>query len=504
MDSIKPSKPKSLKLNIIFNFIYQVFVLIVPFITSPYVSRKLLPDGIGSYSFASSLVSYFALVAAFGFLDYGTTMIAKHRENEEEYSKIFWEICFAKLCLALGVFAVYSGLILGNVFNNADYPLNTKIVFLLLGCNIIVNGMDATFLFQGLEDFGPLCLRNFFIRLLNMIMIFVLVRSKNDYIYYIAIMGISNLLIGPCSFIGLNKKIRRPHLGNPHLWKHFSKAFIYFIPTAALTVLPLISKTFIGFMVKDSDASGYYEQADKLITLAVTMINSIDAIMMSRMTYLYSTGNIEEIQAKTKHTLELYFLFAIPAFLGLLLINPYFTVGFFGDEYQASVSLVYILSFKILFMPLTALLGAIYFVPKGYIWRRNIFYIVGLAIGIGLNAILIYFYGIVGACIANVITEALLAITFVVASKSGIRFSMASDTFIKAFDSGLIMIIIGFLVCKVIGSRFSPMIVSIVVLIPCVIVYFGMLILIKEDMVHFYATVCFDKTKKILRKIRRK
>jgi O-antigen/teichoic acid export membrane protein len=75
-------KQKNLKLNIIFNAIYQIFVLIVPFITSPYVSRVLLPQGVGSYSLALSWVTYFSTVAAFGFLDYGTTILAMHRNDK--------------------------------------------------------------------------------------------------------------------------------------------------------------------------------------------------------------------------------------------------------------------------------------------------------------------------------------------------------------------------------------------------------------------------------------
>ena len=36
------------------------------------------------------------------------------------------------------------------------------------------------------------------------------------------------------------------------------------------------------------------------------------------------------------------------------------------------------------------------------------------------------------------------------------------------------------------------------------LLFFRLLILIKEDMVHFYATVYFDKVKKIFQNIRRK
>src|SRR5574344_1751233 len=94
-------KEKNLKLNIIFNAIYQVLVLLVPFITSPYVSRVLLPEGVGSYSFSYSIVYYFVLFATFGLLDYGTVVISQNRDSKEEYSRLFWEISIFKFFITL-------------------------------------------------------------------------------------------------------------------------------------------------------------------------------------------------------------------------------------------------------------------------------------------------------------------------------------------------------------------------------------------------------------------
>ena len=52
------------------------------------------------------------------------------------------------------------------------------------------------------------------------------------------------------------------------------------------------------------------------------MINSVDAIMMSRMSYLFAIGDKKQIKEKTKKSLKFYLLLALPAFFGLLIINP--------------------------------------------------------------------------------------------------------------------------------------------------------------------------------------
>ena len=54
----------SIKKNVIINTIYQLLIIIVPFITVPYVSRVLGPEGVGVYSYTRSIVSYFIMFSA--------------------------------------------------------------------------------------------------------------------------------------------------------------------------------------------------------------------------------------------------------------------------------------------------------------------------------------------------------------------------------------------------------------------------------------------------------
>mgnify|MGYP003231252685 CR=1 FL=1 len=49
---------KSIAVNYILNTTYQILILIVPLITTPYISRVLGAEGIGVYSYTYSVVSY--------------------------------------------------------------------------------------------------------------------------------------------------------------------------------------------------------------------------------------------------------------------------------------------------------------------------------------------------------------------------------------------------------------------------------------------------------------
>ena len=98
---MKLFKTKSIKINAIFNAIYQILSMLVPLITAPYISRVLGPDNNGIYSYFYSIVTYFVLVATFGFADYGTKAIAEVRDDREKRSKTFFSIMLNKLFLGV-------------------------------------------------------------------------------------------------------------------------------------------------------------------------------------------------------------------------------------------------------------------------------------------------------------------------------------------------------------------------------------------------------------------
>ena len=59
-----------LKSNFMYNAVYQILILIVPFITTPYVARTIGAEGVGTYSYTYSIVSYFMMFALLGMNNY--------------------------------------------------------------------------------------------------------------------------------------------------------------------------------------------------------------------------------------------------------------------------------------------------------------------------------------------------------------------------------------------------------------------------------------------------
>lgn len=59
-------KKKSVSTNYVYNLIYQIFVIILPIITTPYLSRVLGANAIGIYGYTTSIITYFTLIGSLG------------------------------------------------------------------------------------------------------------------------------------------------------------------------------------------------------------------------------------------------------------------------------------------------------------------------------------------------------------------------------------------------------------------------------------------------------
>lgn len=96
--------------NYIYNLSYQVLVLIVPLITTPYVSRVLGAKGVGTFSYTNSIVQYFILFGCVGLNLYGQREIAYVQHEKEKRDKVFWELVILNYSFrfAFGVFLFFS------------------------------------------------------------------------------------------------------------------------------------------------------------------------------------------------------------------------------------------------------------------------------------------------------------------------------------------------------------------------------------------------------------
>src|SRR5699024_253169 len=165
-------KVKSVKYNLLMNLILKMSGVIFPLITFPYVSRVLLSEANGKIAFATSVVSYFSLVASMGIPSYGVRKCAEVRDNKNELSKIVRDLLILNSIFTLLSYGVFIILLIVVPKFNSETPL-----FLISSITIIFNMLGVEWFYQAIEQYQYITVRNIAFKLLSIGLMFLFVHS---------------------------------------------------------------------------------------------------------------------------------------------------------------------------------------------------------------------------------------------------------------------------------------------------------------------------------------
>ena len=173
----------SVRRNYLYNIAYQVLTLILPLITTPYVSRVLGTDGVGTFSYTFSVAYYFVLFAMFGVNNYGNRSVAMARDDKAELSRTFWGIWTVQAVMCLlctGIYLVY-----------ALFVADDQLLAIVWVPYVLTGALDINWFFFGLEKFRITVLRNFVIKLSTFVLTFAVVRGEWALFNYLLLMSLS-------------------------------------------------------------------------------------------------------------------------------------------------------------------------------------------------------------------------------------------------------------------------------------------------------------------------
>lgn len=463
----------SIKKNFIYSTLYQILTMITPFITAPYISRVLGADGVGIYSYTNSIELYFAMFAAMGVLSYGSREIARKRDNIEQRSKVFFEIEIMVIITTIICLLVW--------FLVIWFYTEYRIYFLILSFSLISIIFDISWFFTGIEEFKYIVVKNTIVKLTTIVLLFGLIKSKNDLLKYIALMSISTLIGNISMWTQLRKYVCRVDIKILRIKRHFKESFFYFIPTIATSVYTILDKTLIGLITGDNYANGYYEQATKIINMAKAItFTSLNSVMGARISYLFAENRLDEIHHKLEKSLNFIIVVAIGICFGLLGISDRFVLWFFGAGYEPVSTLLCIFSPIIIIIGISNCIGSMYYTPAGLRALSAKFIIAGSGVNLVLNCIMIPYIGVYGAAISSVIAELIITIFYVRFSKSYVSLKLLWKFTWKRIIAGIIMLVILRMICL---FNIRDIYITIMQVVIGGLVYTLILIGIKDDIV---------------------
>lgn len=388
-----------LKINILYNFAYQILLLLLPFFTTAYLSRTLGAQSIGTYSYYYSIASYFGMVAMLGINNYGNREIAFVSGDRDILSKRFCEIYYLQICLTLCSLLAYI------IFTLDLSNIMTDIMLLY----IISVGFDVNWFFFGIEKFKITVIRNSIIKIVSAILIFTLVNDKEDiYIYSIIMIGsmlASQLILWPY----LVKEIHFVRIPLNKILYNLKPVFLLFIPTLAVSFYKILDKIMLGSM-SGMEEVGFFECSEKTLFLPICFITALGTVMMPRMANLVREGDKHQEHNLIKKSILLAVFISAPISLGLCSVADLFVPLFLGKNFEKCIFLMYILLSSCIFIAVANVIRTQILIPRALDRAFISSVVVGALANIIGNLLLIPKLGALGAAISTLITEFIVCV----------------------------------------------------------------------------------------------
>ena len=269
-------KQVSLKYNFIMNAILTMSQFIFPLITFPYISRILLPVGTGKIAFATSVITYFSMFAQLGIPTYGIRACARVRDNREQLTRTAQELLLINLFMS-GVTYIAFGIALVSVPQMRE----ERILFLVISTTIFLNAIGMEWLYKALEQYAYITIRSVVFKVIALMMMFLLVHEKSDYVLYSAISIFAASASNILNFVNAHKYIGMCPLGKYNFQQHFRPIAVFFAMSCATAIYTNLDVVMLGFMTTDGDV-GYYNAAVKIKSILISIVTSLGVVLLPR------------------------------------------------------------------------------------------------------------------------------------------------------------------------------------------------------------------------------
>lgn len=463
---------KSIKKNYLYNLMYQIVSIIIPVITAPYLARVLGVNNTGIASYTLSIVSYFIVIGSVGVASYGQREIAMHREDKKKKTKIFWELFIYKSITSIISLLVYLKIVLSME--------NYQVIMLILTTNILSSILDISWFYQGIEEYKLISIRNILVKIVFTISIFLFVKKPEDLTLYILLYSLSLLVSSVSLWFKLPKLLDKVKRKDLRVFSHTKNTIIYFLPQIATSIYTMLDKTMLGLLTASEVENGYYEQAEKVINISLTVITSLNTVMSPRMSYLYKEQKIDEIKYKLLKSMQFACLLAFPMCFGLIAIAKGFVPWFFGKEFHYVTVILPIFSPIIIAIAMSNCLGGQCLTPCGKRAKSAIVLWLGAFVNFGINLLLIPNLKSIGAVIASISAEYIIVFFYFYLSKEYISFKEVLKKIWKYILSSILM----FLAVLFLTNQLEINGLNILIEVSCGILIYGiLLLLLKEEIV---------------------
>lgn len=445
----------SLKKNLAYNVAYQILVIILPLITAPYVSRVLGADGLGTYSYIFSIVTYFGLFGMLGIENHGNRSVALVRDNRQKVSEAFSNTYIIQLCTTVIALLLYFLFI--YCWFSGD-----KTIAYIESIIVLSYVLDITWFFFGLEQFAVTVTRNAIIKIATVVAIFIFVRSREDLWIYALIMSCGMLFSQIYLWLRIRKYADFCKPSWSQVKSNIKPVLMLFIPAIAYSIYKLLDKVMLGAMSSMSQV-GLFDNAEKIINIPSSLITAFGTVMMPRITVLLGTGDEHRISYLNKISVRYFTLLVVGAAFGLAGICNVLAPVYFGSEFVGSAPIIAGLGFSLIFVTWANVIRTQYLIPNKLDKPYVISSVIGALANLAVNIILIPKFAGIGAMIGTIIAEFTVFFVQLILVRRSFPMSQYLQPVLFLFPIGMIMFAVVYWIGAYMGNTIITLIIQILV-----------------------------------------
>ena len=403
-------KADSIMKNQIFNFSMQILNIIFPLIAIPYTTRLFGPETLGEVNYANSIVQYFVMLAAAGIPTYATREIARNRDNDNALRRTFKELTILQI-----VFTIISLIVFMILILTVDSLRSQVYLYLFLGIQIFSNAFNHVWFIQGIEKYRYAAIATFLSKFINVVLIFVLLKKREDYYIYAFIIGITvfiNVFINMITSLNLLKNFKvtdKVKINHNNLKIHVYAILVFFLSNIATKVYTAMDQTMLGIL-DSKESVGYYSMSIRLVKVLLTFVTSLAVVMIPRISNSIKNNRIDDVKRYIGMSTNLVYLIAIPAIFGILAIGEEVVTIYLGVEFLQSISIFKIVSLNLIIIGLSNVFGMQVMIPYGKEKKFTMILSLAAIVNFLVNLILIPRFSYFGATDATLLAELLVTV----------------------------------------------------------------------------------------------
>ncbi len=389
---------KKILSNYFYSVLYQLLLVIIPLIITPYTTRVLGLTPLSINTSTANVIQWFALFGIMGINIYGNREIARVRDDKQALSRTFFEIVSMQFLSLLTMIVL---LMIYIVTVGDAYPQ----ILMIQGISLLGVALDITWFFYGVEDFKKVSLRNCFVKLAGVLLIFGFVNTSDDLVLFVSINVFMTVLGQAIMWFQLRSYIQFERINFQGITRHFKPNIKYFIPQLAISVYSIMDVTMIKTLGPVFEEVYLYEQTQRFIKMFLFFVTSIGTVMLPRLSNIFGKGDIKQVQTYLNKTFRISLYLAIPMIFGICAIIQGFIGWFLPEDFYIVGTLIQWGSPLILFISLSNVFGVQYLLPTGNTKQYTRSVVIGACVNFTLNFFLIPRYGVYGALFASLVGE---------------------------------------------------------------------------------------------------